>query len=88
MFAGVEFQTLDVISINLWNIVFSLLNLAILFLLAKFLFYKPVKKMLADRQKTIDDSYQRAQDAEAQETKARKITKESLRARKARQMTS
>lgn len=66
MFAGVEFQTLDVISINLWNIVFSLLNLAILFLLAKFLFYKPVKKMLADRQKTIDDSYQRAQDAEAQ----------------------
>lgn len=64
MIFAVEIKPLDVISVNFWSIVFSLLNLVILFVLAKFLFYKPVKKMLANRQKTIDDSYQRAQDAE------------------------
>lgn len=57
--------TLGVISLNFWSILFSLLNLVILFLLAKKFLYKPVKKMLADRQATIDASYQRAEDTEA-----------------------
>ena len=39
-------QNLDVISVNLWQILISLANLAILFLLVKKLFYKPVKKIL------------------------------------------
>ena len=74
MFAAIDLFTkeaLDVISINFWSVVFSLLNLVILFVLAKFLFYKPVKKMLADRQKTIDDSYQRAEDAEKEALKSK-----------------
>jgi F-type H+-transporting ATPase subunit b len=56
-------QTLDVISVNLWQMVASLLNLVLLFLLIKFFLYKPVKKMLSERQKTIDDDYAAAEKA-------------------------
>lgn len=57
-------ESLNIISVNFFAILFSLLNLVIIFLIAKFLLYKPVKKMLESRQKTIEDSYQRASDAE------------------------
>ena len=65
-------QTLDVISVNLWQIIIALLNLLLLFLIIKFFLFKPVKKMLAKRQQTIDEQYKLAQDAElkAQENKA------------------
>ena len=57
-------ESLNIISVNFFSIVFSLLNLVIIFLIATFLLYKPVKKMLNERQKTIDSAYQRASDAE------------------------
>ncbi len=57
-------ESLNIISVNFFSILFSLLNLVIIFLIAKFLLYKPVKKMLQNRQKTIEDSYKRAEDAE------------------------
>lgn len=65
-------QTLDVISVNLWQIIIALLNLLLLFLIIKFFLFKPVKKMLAKRQQTIAEQYKLAQDAElkAQENKA------------------
>ena len=50
-------QTLPVISINLWNVLISLANLLILFLLVKKFLYKPVKKMLEERQSEIDKNY-------------------------------
>lgn len=50
-------QTLPVISINLWNVLISLANLLILFLLVKKFLYKPVKKMLEERQNEIDKNY-------------------------------
>ncbi len=56
-------QSLDVISVNLWQILVSLANLVLLFLLVKKFLYKPVKKMLETRQKTIDDTYQEAENA-------------------------
>ncbi|MGN0444501.1 MAG: F0F1 ATP synthase subunit B [Acutalibacteraceae bacterium] len=56
-------QTLDVISVNLWDIVVSLCNLAILFLILKKFLYKPVRKMLQQRQKSVDDKYAQAQEA-------------------------
>ncbi len=56
-------QTLDVISINLWNMVASLANLAIIFWIVKKFLYKPVKKMLDARQATIDGDYLAAQQA-------------------------
>ena len=39
-------QTLDVISVNLWQMVASLANLVILFLLIKKFLYKPVQTEL------------------------------------------
>ncbi len=59
-------ESLNIISVNFFAILFSLLNLVIIFLIAKFLLYKPVKKMLQNRQKTIDDAYKRAADAESE----------------------
>ncbi len=50
-------QTLDVISINLWDVLISLANLTILYLLVKKFLYKPVKKMLEARQAEIDKNY-------------------------------
>ncbi|MBR5774269.1 MAG: F0F1 ATP synthase subunit B [Clostridia bacterium] len=56
-------QSLDVISINIWQILVSLINLVILFLLVKKFLYKPTKKMLEKRQSTIDGEYSAAQEA-------------------------
>ncbi|MEE1043242.1 MAG: F0F1 ATP synthase subunit B [Clostridia bacterium] len=56
-------QTLEVISVNLWQILISLLNLLILFLLFKKFLFKPVNKMLAKRQSEIDARYNEADEA-------------------------
>ena len=64
-------QTLDVISVNLWQILASLLNLVLLFLIVKYFFYKPVKKMLEARRATIDGQYEAADNAK-KEALARK----------------
>ena len=56
-------QTLEVISVNLWQIVISLLNLLILFLLFKKFLFKPVNNMIAKRQAEIDERYDAADDA-------------------------
>ena len=53
-------QTLDIISVNIWQILFSLANLLIIFLVAKKFLYKPVKKMLEERQSTIENEYAKA----------------------------
>ena len=56
-------QTLEVISVNLWDILISLLNLLILFLLFKKFLFKPVNNMLAKRQSEIDAKYEAADEA-------------------------
>ena len=65
-------QTLEVISVNLWQILISLLNLLILFLLFKKFLFKPVNNMLAKRQSEIDARYDEADEAKriAEEDKA------------------
>lgn len=62
-------QTLDVISVNLWQMLVSVANLLILFLLVKKFLYKPVSKMLAARRAAIDADYDAA--AEAKESALR-----------------
>jgi len=57
-------QTLDVISVNLWQIIISLLNLLVLFLILKYFLYKPVTKMLDKRREEIDSAYAAADRAE------------------------
>lgn len=50
-----------IIGVNPWTALFTFLNMIITFLiLGKFLF-KPVKKMIDDRQKEIDDTYAEAE---------------------------
>lgn len=56
-------QELGVISVNLWQILVSLLNLLLLYLLFKFFLFKPVKKMLAKRQAELDERYNAADEA-------------------------
>ncbi len=53
-------QSLEVISVNIWQILISLCNLLIMFLLLKKFLFKPVKKMLAERQAAIDEQYDAA----------------------------
>ena len=55
-------QSLEVISVNFWQILISLLNLLILFLLFKKFLFKPVNNMLAKRQSEIDAKYEEAED--------------------------
>ena len=59
-------QSLEVISINLWQILISLANLVILFLIVKKFLFNPVKKVLAQRQDLMDAQYSAAQEAQAQ----------------------
>lgn len=56
-------QSLEVISVNMWQILISLLNLLILFLLFKKFLFGPVEKMLAKRQSEIDSRYDAADEA-------------------------
>ncbi|MBE7030964.1 MAG: F0F1 ATP synthase subunit B [Ruminococcaceae bacterium] len=56
-------QSLEVISVNLWQILISLLNLLILFLLFKKFLFGPVNNMLAKRQGEIDARYEAADQA-------------------------
>lgn len=58
-------QTLDVISVNIWQMLASLLNLVLLFLIVKHFLYKPVKKILAQRRSSIDKEYCEADEAKA-----------------------
>ena len=58
-------QTLDVISVNLWQILISLINLVLLFLILKHFLYKPVKNVLAKRKMELNEQYAAA--AAAQE---------------------
>lgn len=59
-------QSLEVISVNLWQIVISLANLVILFLIIKKFLFKPVKKVLKQRQTAMETQYTAAEEAKAQ----------------------
>ena len=75
-------QSLDVISINIWQMLASLANLVILFLVVKKFLYKPVKKMLEARQNTIQGDYDAAREAKEQADADRKAYEEKLKAAK------
>ena len=58
-------QTLDVISVNLWQILISLLNLLLLFLIFKHFLFKPVRNVLKKRQDELDSKYAKADETQA-----------------------
>ena len=56
-------QSLDVISVNLWQILISLANLTLLFLIIKKFLFKPVNKMLEKRRAALNEQYAAADEA-------------------------
>ena len=64
-------QPSEIITVNIWQIVVSLLNLLILFLIIKKFLYKPVQNILKTRTEKIDESYTKAEEylQEAKESK-------------------
>ena len=57
-------QNLDVISVNIWQILISLCNLLIIFLLFKKFLYARVRKFVDQRKSNVDAQYVRADEAE------------------------
>ncbi|MBQ1413588.1 MAG: F0F1 ATP synthase subunit B [Clostridia bacterium] len=56
-------QSLEIISVQIVNILISLCNLVVLFLILKKFLYEPVRKMLAARQAAVDTQYAEAESA-------------------------
>ncbi|MBP3442160.1 MAG: F0F1 ATP synthase subunit B [Clostridia bacterium] len=75
-------QSLDVISVNIWQILASLANLVLLFLMVKKFLYKPVKKMLEQRQNAIQSDYDAASEAKEKALSAQTEYEEKLRGAK------
>ncbi len=75
-------QSLDVISVNIWQILASLANLVLLFLMVKKFLYKPVKKMLEQRQNSIQSDYDEAASAKEKALAEEKEYAEKLRGAK------
>ena len=72
-------QTLDVISVNIWQMLASLANLVLLFLMVKKFLYKPVMKMLEQRQSSINKDYDAAAEAKEQALSDKNKYEERLR---------
>ena len=65
-------QSLDIISVNIWQILISLLNLLLIFWICKRLLFKRVQKVFDERKKQVDDIYAQAdEDRTAAETMRR-----------------
>lgn len=56
-------QSLDIISVNIWQIIFSLCNLLIMFLILKRFLFKPIQKMLDTRREQVDSIYAQAKES-------------------------
>lgn len=52
------------VTLDTWTLIFTWVNLLILFLLVKKLFFKPMQKMLKDREEEINSSYRKAETAQ------------------------
>ncbi len=50
-------QSLDIISVNLWNTLLSLANLVIIFLILKKFLFKPVQRVMTERRNQVDKIY-------------------------------
>ena len=56
----------SLVGVNPWTALFTFCNMIITFLLLKKFLFKPVKKMIDQRQKEIDDMYREAEAAKLQ----------------------
>lgn len=58
-------QSLDIISVNIWQILISLANLLILFLILKRFLFKPVQNVFRTRREQLDGLYAEANQSRA-----------------------
>lgn len=73
-------QSLDVISFNLWQALISLCNLLILFFILKRFLYKPVRRVIAERDSAVKKMYSDAEAAESIAEKNRLSWEDKLQA--------
>lgn len=71
MITLLQIQSADVITVNLWQIIISLCNLLIIFLIIKKFLFKPVKAAMAKRQASIDKQLDDAAKAKSEADKSR-----------------
>ncbi len=71
-------QPLEIISINIWNVLISLCNLAVLYFILKRFLYKPVKKVLNARREQLENSYIEAEGAKAEADMNKQLWEEKL----------
>lgn len=76
-------QTLDVISINFWQILISLCNLLIIFLILKKFLYQPVRRVLQERQSALERQYSEAREAQRLAEENQKAWDEKMQGAKA-----
>ena len=69
MFERLTLESADIISVNIWQILISLANLLIIFLILKKFLWKPVKKVMDQRRAMVDDQFAAAAEAEAKAEK-------------------
>ena len=75
MITLLQIQSADVITVNLWQIIISLCNLLIIFLIIKKFLFKPVKAAMAKRQANIDKQLDDAAKAKSEADKIRLPTR-------------
>lgn len=75
-------QNLSVISVNIWQILISMVNLLILTLIIKKFLYKPVKKIMDARRAAIDEDYAQAKTAREEAEQTRQNYEEAMAAAK------
>ena len=73
----------EFLNINFFTALFTLVNTVTLFLVLKKFLFKPVMKMIADRQQEIDDMYTKAGQAKEQAAALRTTYEEKLSAAEA-----
>ena len=71
-------QSLEVISINLWDVLISLCNLTILFFVLKKFLFKPVKNVMDKRREEIDKDYADAARSKNEAMQAKEEYEEKL----------
>ena len=59
-------QSLDIISVNIWDIIISLANLLVMFLILRRFLFKPVQRMFDMRRKQVEDIYAEAREERSQ----------------------
>ena len=64
-----EFESF--VGVNFWTMLFAWCNLLILYLFLRKILFKPIKKMIDDRQKEIDDMYEGAEATEREASELR-----------------